>query len=94
MPRCLIPVSVLIESQYLACKSHAKRHKQKKDANDPSKFSGKLVGSEQEHLHHVDQDDRDHEVRAPAVQRSYKPTQSDAMIKGLQTVPCLSCEGT
>ena len=51
---------------------------------------GKFVSSEKEHLHHVDQDDRDHEVRAPAVQGANEPAERDLVIENLQAVPCFS----
>ena len=62
------PVGVLIESQHLAGEGHAERHQQQEYADHPGQLSRKLVRSEKEDLHHVDQDDRDHEIRAPAVQ--------------------------
>src|SRR4029077_2118587 len=84
------PVSILIESHDLTRKRHSQRHEQEKDAHDPCQFSWKLVGSKQEDLHHMDEHNRDHEIRAPAVQRSYEPTQGNAMIESLQAVPCFS----
>ena len=71
------PISVLIESQHLAGKGHSERQEQKKNADDPGQFSREFVGSEEEDLHHVDQDDRDHEIRAPAVQSSNEPAERD-----------------
>src|SRR5258708_36713466 len=38
----------------------------------------------------MDQDNRDHEIRAPAVQGSNEPTKRDAGIEGLEAVPRLS----
>src|SRR5882762_226077 len=38
----------------------------------------------------MDQDNRDHKIRAPAMQGSYEPTQGDAMSEGLEAVPRLS----
>ena len=61
------PVSVLIEAQDLSAEGHAQSHQQKKNADDPGELPGKLVGAEEEHLHHVNEDDRHHEVRAPTV---------------------------
>src|SRR3982074_1192339 len=39
----------------------------------------------------MDQDNRNHEIRAPSVQGAYEPTQRNAVIEGLETVPRLSC---
>src|ERR1700740_2586720 len=41
----------------------------------------------------MDQHNCDHEIRAPSVQRSYEPTQSNAMVESLQAVPRLSRGG-
>src|SRR5713226_10587261 len=38
----------------------------------------------------MDQDNRDHKIRAPAMQGSYEPTQGNAVIEGLEAVPRLS----
>src|SRR5258708_13485083 len=38
----------------------------------------------------MDQDNRDHEIRAPAVQGSNEPTKRDAVIESLKAVPRLS----
>jgi len=38
----------------------------------------------------VNEDDRDHEIRAPAVQRSNEPPECDLVIEDLQTIPCFS----
>src|SRR5580704_1003122 len=38
----------------------------------------------------MDQDDRHHEVRAPAVQSSNEPTERDLVIQSLQAVPSFS----
>ena len=81
------PIGVLIESQHLACKGHAERHQQKHDAEHPRQLTRILVGAEQEDLHHVDQDDGHHEIRAPAVQGSNEPSQGDVVIEDLQAVP-------
>src|SRR3982074_2406088 len=39
----------------------------------------------------MDQDNRNHEIRAPSVQGAYEPTQRNAVIEGLEAVPRLSC---
>src|SRR5437879_546710 len=77
------PVGILVESQHLACKSHAKHHQQKKATEEPGQFSWKLVGAKDEDLHHVNQDNGNHEVRAPSVEGSYKPTEGNNMIESL-----------
>ncbi len=64
-----------------------KRHQQQEDADDPGQFAGKLVGSEQRHLHHVDQHNGDHEVRSPAVHAAQEPAQGYAVVQVLQAVP-------
>ena len=51
------PIGVLIEAQHLAREGHAERHQQQKDAEDPRQLARKLVGPEEEDLHHVDEDD-------------------------------------
>ena len=38
----------------------------------------------------MDQYNRDHEIRTPAVQGSYEPAQSDSVIEGLKAAPGLS----
>src|SRR5438270_7699233 len=38
----------------------------------------------------MDQHNRDHEIRAPSMQRSYEPTQSDSMVESLKAVPGFS----
>ena len=71
------PVRVLIEAQHLAGESHAERHQQKKNADDPGEFARKFVRAKEKNLDHVNQHDGDHEVRAPAVQRANEPTERD-----------------
>src|SRR5438132_12368509 len=39
----------------------------------------------------MDQDNRNHEIRAPAVQGPNKPTKRDTVIESLEAVPRLSC---
>ncbi len=41
----------------------------------------------------MDEDDCDHEIRTPPVQRSNKPAERDLMIEDLQAVPCFSGRG-
>ena len=69
------PVRVLIPAQDLAGEGHAQRHQQEKDAGQPRQLARILVGPEQQHLHHVEQDDRHHEVRAPPVHRAQEPAE-------------------
>src|SRR6266481_3364628 len=61
-PDSKAPVRVLIEPQYLSAESHAQRHQQEKDADDPGELSWKFVGSKEEDLDHVDENDCHHEI--------------------------------
>ena len=56
------PIRVLIETQHLPGEGHAECHQQKKDTDDPGELARKLVGSKEKHLHHVNEDNRHHEV--------------------------------
>src|SRR5579863_1986709 len=89
-PNSQSPIGVLVESQYLAGEGHGERHQQEEHANHPGQLSRKLVRPEKEDLHHMDQDDRHHEIRAPTVQSSNEPTQRNTVIENLQAVPGLS----
>ena len=88
-PDAQAPIGILIEAQHLAGEGHAQGHQQQKHADDPGQFAGKLVGSEQEHLRHVNQHQRDHEVGAPAVHSAQEPSQGDTVVEILQAVPGL-----
>src|SRR5216683_323873 len=46
---------------------HSQRHQEKNNSDNPGELPRELVCSEEEHLHHVNEDDGDHEIRAPAV---------------------------
>src|SRR5262249_43923508 len=48
-----------------------------------------LVRPEQEDLDHVDEDDGDHEVRAPTVEGANEPAGADLLVQGLEPVPRL-----
>ena len=61
----------------------------RKTPDDPRELARKLVGAEEEHLHHVEQDDRDHEVRAPAVQRAQEPAERLLVVEALEAAPRL-----
>src|ERR1700678_2268730 len=87
------PVSVLIEAQNLTGKCHAKSHQQKKYADDPSQLAGKFVSSKEKHLHHMNQDNGDHEVGAPSVHGADEPAKRNLMIQGLQAAPCFPRRG-
>ena len=87
------PISVLIEAQHLPGERHAQRHQEQEYADDPGQFAGKLVGPEQKHLHHVNEDNGDHEIRAPSVQRANEPAQRNVVIQNLQAVPRLARGG-
>src|SRR6202040_2482049 len=84
------PIRVLIEAQDLPTKGHPQSHQQKKNANDPGELPRKLVSPEEEDLHHVNENDGYHEVRAPAVQGANEPAERDVMIQGLETAPCFA----
>jgi hypothetical protein len=81
------PIGVLIESENLAGEGHTEREKQKEDADDPGQLARIFVCAEEEDLHHVDEDDGDHEVRAPTVNGAQKPAEVDAVIEELQACP-------
>ena len=51
------------------------RQSSRKHADDPGQLARELVGAEEEHLRHVDEHERDHEVRAPAVHRAKEPAE-------------------
>ena len=87
------PVGVLIESKHLARERHAQRDEQQQDTDNPRELTRKLVCAEEEHLDHVNEDDGDHEVRAPAVQGANEPAERDLAIEGLQAVPGLAGRG-
>ncbi len=81
------PVGVLIEAEDLAGEGHAKSEQEEEDADDPGEFAGELVGAEEEDLHHVDEDDGDHEVGAPAVHGAQEPAEFDVVVEELKAVP-------
>src|SRR5246127_359286 len=81
------PICILIEAQYLPAECHAQCHQQQKDANDPGKFAGKLVRSKEKYLNHVNQNNRDHEIRAPAMHGADEPAESDIVVECLQAAP-------
>src|SRR5215475_1438570 len=45
------------------------------------------MGSERKYLHHVDQDNRHHEIRSPPMHRSDEPAKGNLMIQRLQAAP-------
>src|SRR6266481_1769420 len=92
-PDSKAPVRVLIKPQHLPTERHAQRHQQEKDANDPGELSWKFVGSKEEDLHHVNEYDGYHEIRAPSVQCTDEPAQSYVVVQGLQTAPRLTRRG-
>src|SRR5215469_13315793 len=75
------PVSVLLEPQDLARKGHSKGHQEKEHTDDPGQLPRKLVRTEKEDLDHVNQNNRDHEVGAPTVQRTDEPAESHILIQ-------------
>ncbi len=84
------PIGVLIEAQHLPAERHAKSHQQKENADDPGELSGKLVGPKKEDLHHMNENNRHHEVRAPTVQRADEPAESHVVVERLKTAPRLA----
>ena len=74
-------------------KGHSERQEQQQNTHDPGQLSGKFVSSEKEDLHHVNEDDRDHEIRAPAVQGANEPAECDLVIENLQAIPRFSRGG-
>ena len=87
------PVGVLIEAQHLSAEGHAQSHQQEEDADDPGEFTRELVGPEQKDLHHMNQNNRHHEVGAPSVHRADEPAERHLMIQSLQAAPCLAGRG-
>ena len=87
------PVGVLIEAQDLAGEGHAEGEEEKEDADDPGELAREFVGAEEEDLHHVDEDDGDHEVRAPAVQGAKKPAEGDLVVEECRLVQASLAEG-
>ena len=68
------PERVLIETQNLAGESHAQSHEQQENADDPGKFAGNLYAPKRKDLHHVNENDGNHEIRSPPMQRADVPT--------------------
>jgi hypothetical protein len=75
----------------LPAERHAQRHQEQEDPDYPGELSRELVGPEQEDLHHVNEDDRNHEVGAPPVQRADEPPKGHFVVQGLQTIPGFCC---
>ena len=48
---------------------------------------GNLIRAEKKNLHHVNQNDGDHEVGTPAMESTDVPAERDGMIQRLQAVP-------
>src|SRR6266704_2175896 len=84
------PIGVLIKAQHLPAERHAESHQQKKNADDPGELSGKLVGPKKEDLHHMNENNRHHEVRAPPVQRADEPAKSHVVVESLKAAPRLA----
>ena len=81
------PVGVLIEAKHLSAEGHTQSHQQEEDPDDPSEFTRELVGPEQEHLHHMNENNRHHEVGAPSMHGANEPAERHLMIQSLQTAP-------
>src|SRR5258708_18822679 len=84
------PIGVLIETQYLPAERHPERHEQKENPDDPGELTRKLISPEEEDLDHVNENDRDHEIRAPSVQRTDEPAESHVVVHSLETTPRFS----
>ena len=80
------PVGVLVEAQDLAGEGHAQRAEEQEDADDPGQLARELVGAEQHDLDHVEEDDRHHEVGAPAVHRAQEPAEGLLVVEDLQAL--------
>ena len=77
------PIRVLIETKDLSGERHAHGHEQEKYSYYPSEFARKLISAEEEDLHHVNEHNGYHEVRAPSVQSADEPTKSYVVIQTL-----------
>src|SRR5260370_24648883 len=87
------PIGILIKSQNLTGEGHPERHQEKKDSHDPGELPRVLVSAEEEHLHHVNHDNGEHEVRAPPMEGSNEPASRDLVIQRLQAAPSLTRGG-
>ena len=74
------PICVLIEAHHLPGERHAEGHEQQEDADNPGELARKFIRPEEKDLRHVDQHDRDHEIRSPAVHRAQEPAQRQVVI--------------
>src|SRR5882724_1431748 len=81
------PISILVEPQDLSGEGHAKRHEQEEHANNPGEFARILEGAEEKDLHHVNDHQSDHEIRAPAMKCADEPSERLLMVEGLEAVP-------
>jgi hypothetical protein len=87
------PIRVLVEAQDLAREGHAERTEKKEDPDDPGQLARELVGAEQHDLDHVEEDDRHHEVRAPAVHRAQVPAEGLLVVEVLEALEGLVRRG-
>ncbi len=74
----------------MACEGHAQRDKQKEYTHDPSQLTRVFVSAKEKNLNHVDQDEGDHEIRAPTVECADVPAERDVVIQRLKAAPSLS----
>jgi hypothetical protein len=70
--------------------SNLKTWPEKEYTYNPRKLARVFVSAKEKNLNHVNQDDGDHEIRAPSVERADVPAERDTVIQRLQAVPCLS----
>src|SRR5215472_2041058 len=88
-PNSKPPIGILVKPQHLPGEGHSDCHQQEKYTDDPGELSGELICPEEEYLGHVNQHDRDHEIRAPAVDSAEKPAQLELVIQNIETAPGL-----
>src|SRR6266702_5283373 len=81
------PISILVEAQDLPGEGHPERHQQEQHPDHPGEFAGKLEGAEEKDLHHVNDHQSHHEIRAPTMKRADEPSKCLLMVEGLETVP-------
>ena len=87
------PVSVLVETQHLASEGHAEGHQDQQNPDDPSQLSREFICSPEKDLGHVDENNGDHEVGTPAVDRAQEPSQRNVVVEELQTLPRIGGRG-
>jgi len=87
------PIGVLVEAQDLSGEGQSQRAQEQEDSDDPGQLARELVGAEQHDLDHVEEDDRHHEVRAPAVHGAEVPAERLLVVEGLEALEGLVRRG-